>query len=84
LYEVTAAFYHAASGLVSSCPAENPLTPLGRLEAEQKQLEALRQGIDIIQPVITGFEKLLTDAQKTRLDAVVNETTGATAVRVGR
>jgi hypothetical protein len=56
LYEVTAAFYHAASGLVSSCPAENPLTPLGRLEAEQKQLEALRQGIDIIQPVITGFE----------------------------
>jgi hypothetical protein len=84
LYEVTAAFYHAASGLVSSCPAENPLTPLGRLEAEQKQLEALRQGIHIIQPVITGFEKLLTDAQKTRLDAVVNETTGATAVRVGR
>jgi hypothetical protein len=84
LYEVAAAFYHAASGLVSSCPAENPLTPLGRLEAEQKQLEALRQGIDIIQPLITTFEKLLTDAQKTRLDAVVNESTGLTPVRVSR
>jgi hypothetical protein len=84
LYEVTAAFYHAASGLVSSCPAENPLTPLGRLEAEQKQLEALRRGIDIIQPVITTFEKLLTDAQKTRLDAVVNESSGPTPVRVSR
>jgi hypothetical protein len=81
LYEVTAAFYHAAAGLVSSCPAENPLTPLGRLEAEQMQLEALRRGIDIIQPVVMTFEKLLTDVQKTRLDAVVNESTGPTPVR---
>jgi uncharacterized membrane protein len=84
LYEVTAAFYHAASGLVSSCPGERPLTPLGRLEAEQRQLEALRQGINIIQPVITIFEKSLTDGQKTRLDTVVNEPTGPTPVRVGR
>jgi hypothetical protein len=83
-YEVAAALYHAASGLVSSCPAENPLTPLGRLEAEQKQLQALRRGIDIIQPVITSFEKLLTDAQKTRLDAVLNQPTGPTSVRVTR
>jgi hypothetical protein len=72
LYEVTAAFYHAASGLVSSCPAENPLTPLGRLEIQQKELEALQRGIEIIQPVITTLEKLLTDTQRTRLDAVVN------------
>jgi len=84
LYEVTAAFYHAASGLVSSCPAETPLTPLGRLETEQKQLEALRRGIDIIQPVITTFEKLLTDAQKMRLQAAVNEPTGPTPARVSR
>jgi hypothetical protein len=84
LYEVTAAFYRAASAVVSSCPAENPLTPVGRLEADQKQLEALRRGIDIIQPVITTFEKLLTDAQKTRLEAVVNEATGAMPVRVSR
>ena len=84
-YEVTATFYHAASGLVvSSCPAQNPLTPLGRLEAEQRQLEALRQGIDNIQPVISIFEKSLTDAQKTRLDTVVNEPTGPTPVRVSR
>ena len=84
LHEVAAAFYHAVSGLVSSCPAENPLTPLGRLEAEQKQLEAVRRGIEIVQPVITSFEKLLTDAQKTRLGAVVNELTGPTSVRASR
>ena len=84
LYEVTAAFYRAASGLVSSCPAENPLTPLGRVEAEQKQLEALQRGIDVIQPIITTFEKLLTDGQKTQLDAVVIETTAPTRVRVSR
>jgi hypothetical protein len=84
LYEVAAAFYRAASGVVSSCPAENPLTPLVRLEAEQKQLEALRRGIDIVQPVMTTFEKLLSDAQKTRLDTVVNEPTGPTPVRVSR
>ena len=76
LYEVTAAFYHAAAGLVSSCPVEMPLTPLGRLDAEEQQLEALRRGIDTIRPVITTFEKSLTDAQKTRLDAVVNELDG--------
>jgi hypothetical protein len=84
LYEVAAAFYRAASGLISSCPAENPLTPLGRLEAEQTQLQALRRGIDIIQPVITTFEKSLTDPQRKRLDAVVNESTGPTLVRVTR
>jgi hypothetical protein len=84
LYEVTAAFYHAAAGLVSSCPVETPLTPLGRLDAEEKQLAALRRGIDTIQPVITTFQNSLTDAQKTRLDAVVNDSTGPKPVRVNR
>jgi hypothetical protein len=66
LHEVAAAFYNAVSGLVSSCPIENPFTPVGRLEAEQRQLEALKRGIEIIQPIITSFEKLLTGAQRVR------------------
>jgi hypothetical protein len=72
LYEVTAAIYRAAGGLVTSCPAEDPLTPVGRLDAGQKKLQAMRQGIDAIQSVLADFENSLNEEQKKRLDVVVN------------
>ena len=43
------------------------LTALGRLDAKQQQLQALRQGIDEIKPVLTKFEDSLNDSQRTRL-----------------
>jgi hypothetical protein len=35
--------------------------------AKQRQLQALRQGIDAIQPVLSKFEKSLNDSQRTQL-----------------
>jgi hypothetical protein len=71
LFEVAAASYKAAGELLRACPTERRFTPVGRLEAEQKMLEAFRQGIDDVQPVLTGFEKLLNEDQKKRLEALL-------------
>jgi hypothetical protein len=73
LYEVAAAIYRAAGGLVMSCPAETPLTPVGRLDAEQKTLQAMRQGVDAIQSVLADFENSLNEEQKKWLDKVVTD-----------
>jgi len=34
-------------------------------------LEAFRHGIDDVQPVLTGFEKLLNEDQKKRLETLL-------------
>ena len=59
------------AGLVGECPAEDSFTALGRLDAKQRQLEALRKGIDAIQPVLSKFEDSLNDSQRTRLAIAV-------------
>jgi len=67
LHDLTAAFYRAAGSLTGACPAEDRFTALGRLDAKQRQLQALRQGIDAIQPVLSKFENSLNDSQRTQL-----------------
>jgi hypothetical protein len=71
LYELTAAIYRATSGLVGACPAEDRFTALGRLDAKQRQLQALRHGIDAIQPFLSKFEDSLNDSQRTQLAMTV-------------
>jgi hypothetical protein len=53
--------------LTGACPAEDRFTALGHLDAKQRQLRALRQGIDGIQPVLSKFENSLNDSQRTQL-----------------
>jgi hypothetical protein len=72
LHEVAAATYRAAGDLLASCPAENPLTPVGRLDAEREEMRALLFGINAIQPVLADFEDTLNADQKKSLDAMVN------------
>ena len=67
LHDLTAAIYRATAGLVGACPAEDSFTALGRLDANQQQLEALRKGIDAIQPVLSTFENSLSAHQRVRL-----------------
>jgi len=67
LYDLTAAIYRAAGSLVSACPAKDRFTALGRLDVKQRQLQALRQGIDAIKPALSKFEDSLNDSQRTRL-----------------
>src|SRR4029077_7197126 len=72
LHDLTAAIYRATGGLVGACPAEDNFTALGRLDAKQRQLEALRKGIDAIQPVLSTFENSLSDSQRVRVTTVIN------------
>jgi hypothetical protein len=67
LYDLTAVIYRAAGSLAGACAAKDRLTALGRLDAKQQQLQALRQGIDEIKPVLTKFEDSLNDSQRMRL-----------------
>jgi LTXXQ motif family protein len=71
LYELSAAIYRVVVNLVTACPAEGRLTPLGRLDAKQRQLQAVRQGIDAIRPALAAFENSLNEAQKAQLTAAV-------------
>lgn len=71
LYDLSAAIYRAVGNLVTACPAESRLTPLARLDAKQRQLQALRQGIDAIKPTFAAFEHSLNEAQKAQLAAAV-------------
>ena len=57
--------------LVTACPAEGRLTPLGRLDAKQRQLQSVRQGIDAIRPALAAFENSLNEAQRAQLTAAV-------------
>jgi hypothetical protein len=72
LHEVAAATYRAAGDLLASCPTDNPLTPVGRLDAEREEMRALLFGIKAIQPVLADFEDTLNADQKKSLDAMVN------------
>ena len=72
LHDLTAAIYRATAGLVSACPAEDNLTALGRLDAKQRQLEALQKGIEAVRAVLSTFENSLSDPQRVRLTTVVN------------
>ena len=67
LYEVSAAIFRSAGDLVESCPLENPITPLGRLDARRDELQALRQDIDAIRPSAAAFESRLSAVQRKRL-----------------
>jgi hypothetical protein len=72
LHEVAAATYRAAGDLLASCPAENPLTPVGRLDAEREEMRALLFGINAVRPVLADFEDMLNADQRKSLDVMVN------------
>jgi hypothetical protein len=71
LYDLSAAIYRVVVNLVTECPAEGRLTPLGRLDAKQRQLQTVRHGIDAIRPALTAFENSLNETQKAQLTAAV-------------
>jgi hypothetical protein len=76
LYELTAATYRSAGDLAEACPLESRVTPLGRLDAKQHELQALRQDIQAIRPFAAAFENALNAAQRKRLAEEVDVATG--------
>ena len=58
----------AAEMLVANCPADEALTPPGRLAAMEQRLDAMSQALDIVEPAMTRFYSSLTDEQKARFN----------------
>jgi len=51
----------------AACPADQPITPPGRLAAAEKQLEALLQAVRTVRPPMDALYASLSDEQKARL-----------------
>ena len=80
--------FQAASTKVSaivntSCPSEAPLTPLGRLDAVEKRLDAMMQAIAIVRPPLATLYDSLSDEQRQSLDAIGAEANGVEAGKRG-
>jgi hypothetical protein len=66
----------AVHGLQAACPNEVPLTPVGRLEAMQKRLEAMLEAANRVQPVLDEFYATLSSEQKARFNTLPRTTAG--------
>jgi hypothetical protein len=60
----------AVKGLQAACPDDVPLTPLGRLEAMEKRLEAMLQAAALVQPALDEFYAALGNEQKARFNTL--------------
>ena len=60
----------AAQDIRTACPTKIALTAPARLAAMQTRIEALISAVDTVQPPLQKFYGLLTDDQKTRLNAL--------------
>jgi len=60
----------AADVLKANCPADEALTPPGRVAAMEQRLNAMLQAIRIVQPALEHFYSTLSDEQKARFNAL--------------
>jgi LTXXQ motif family protein len=51
--------------LMASCPSETPRSPLARVDAAEKRLDALLYAARVVAPAVNGFYLALADEQKT-------------------
>jgi hypothetical protein len=62
-------FGHVAELFKTSCPADMPLTPPGRINAVEKRLRVMLYGISIVRGPLERFYGGLSAEQKARFDA---------------
>jgi hypothetical protein len=65
-YEFVTASLKAADTLVSACPGDTALTPIGRMETMRKRLAAVRAATAAIRPALMRFYEALDQGQKVR------------------
>jgi hypothetical protein len=70
LDDLESAASRASDVVKASCPSQVPLTPLERLDAVEKRLDAMIQAVQIVRTPLDSFYSLLTSAQKNRLSAM--------------
>ena len=73
LNDLATASSTASAVLNASCPNQPPLTPLGRLDAVERRLEASMGAIAIVRPALATLYDSLNDEQRQRLDAIGGE-----------
>ena len=76
LDDLKAASDRAAQVLQAACPTRPPSTPLGRLDAMGKRLDAMLQALDVVRPALAKFYDSLSDEQKARFNAMGREQGG--------
>ena len=64
----------AVAVLQGACPDSIPQTPVGRLDAIEKRLDAMIRAAKIIGPALREFYGLLTDEQKSRFNTLGQQT----------
>jgi hypothetical protein len=65
LEDLTKAASQAAGTLSETCGGESPLTPVGRLEATKKRLNAIAEAAEALRPPLAAFVEGLSERQKT-------------------
>jgi hypothetical protein len=60
----------AAEMLRAACPRSLPVTPIGRLDVMERQLAALEQAVQAVQPALEKFYGSLSDDQRERFNAL--------------
>jgi hypothetical protein len=56
--------------LKASCPGETPLTPVSRIEAVGKRIDAMIQSVQIMRAPLTTLDNSLDDEQRARFNAI--------------
>ena len=68
LKELQNATAEAANLLNSECPTYRALTVVGRLQAMEQRLDAMRRAVETVQPALERFYGSLSDEQKERFN----------------
>jgi LTXXQ motif family protein len=68
LKELQDATAEAANFLNSECPSDRALTVVGRLQAMEQRLDAMRRAVETVQPALERFYGSLSDEQKERFN----------------
>ena len=76
LDDLATASSKASAVLSASCPNQPPLTPLARLDAVERRLEATIRAIEIVRTAVATLYDSLNDEQRQRLDAIGAEDIG--------
>jgi LTXXQ motif family protein len=84
LDDLKAASAQADNLLRASCPTEVPLTPIARLDAVMKRIQAMSQAVQILRPPLTTLYNSLDDEQKVRFAAIGAQTKKYRRARIAR
>ena len=58
----------ASDALRNACPTQTPITPVARLEAMAKRIQAMLDAINTVRPALAKFYDSLSDEQKTHFN----------------